>query len=127
MAITAFIEGRQVITSGVLVFLRTDQRAEIRIDNLLFIFSFIHDSGPVSVDPELIGQDTIRLRFTGRLSALPVSYEIPNVGFWNGNALHLACMVRAVEDVGLVVREVAYTFTTEPLPQQPPLPLTRGG
>lgn len=120
MAIIAYIQDREVVASGVLVFFRTDQSARVQIDNLAFEFSFIHDPGLVAVDPELIGQNTIRLRFTGRLSGLPISYELPNVGFWNGNSLHLACMARAVEDGGFVVREITYTFTATPMPQRPP-------
>lgn len=108
--VTEQVSGRPVIASGQIVLGRHDSEASVQIDDLTFTFAFVPDSGALGADAHVVGTNQIRIRFTGSLGALPVSYELGGVAVWQGWWVDLAAMVSAVED-GPVVRLLNYTFT----------------
>ena len=104
------IGGRAVVASGQFVLGRYDTSAAVDIDGLIFHIAFVPDPGLLSADAQVIAKDQIRIRFTGTMGDLPLSYELASVASWNGYWIDLAMMVSAVSE-GSVVRQVAYTFT----------------
>ena len=108
--VTTVVGNRAVAASGTFVLGRYDTTASINMDGLIFHIAFVADPGDLTADAQVIGTDQIRIRFTGTIGTLPVSYELSNVASWNGFWVDLSMMITAVNE-GAVVRQVGYTFT----------------
>jgi hypothetical protein len=105
------VGGRVVIASGVLVLTRFDTAAAFSVDDLTFNFAFVPDPGDLAVDTQYVSDQAVRIRFTGTIGPLPVSYVLPQVGTWSGFYLTLGCMVHSVTDQGNVDRLISYTLS----------------
>lgn len=104
------VGGRPIAATGQFVLGRHDSEVSITLDDLVFRIAFVSDVGEVSADAKMVGPNEMRIRFTGTIGNLPVSYELGGVATWNGVWLDLAMMITAV-DQGPVVHQVTYTFT----------------
>lgn len=116
--ITHQVGSKPVVGTGVLVLAPRDVEASILVDDLVISLVFAHSEGEPELEPLFPSQKMMRITVTGRLDAYPsgVAWELPNIGTFNQQNLHLALLVTAV-GITQVVRTVHYTFTTtaEPL------------
>lgn len=108
--VTASVSGRAVVASGHVVLGRYDKEVALDLDGLTFSIAFVPDPGTLAADAQVLGGTHIRIRFTGTIGPMPISYELGGVAVWNGFWIDLALVITAVDE-GAIVRGIAYSFT----------------